>query len=316
MRIPRRSPAPVAVRRLDTTDAPAVPQIAINIPRGAVVESPTDQDLVVDILRATPRLRRGMRRDGYLHVSDLIGKGKCVRKMALSDKLGVPLRPKRLNTFDRVVFAIGDAIHDTIKMIATEGAPHRVWGKWKCSCGHLFHDEPCLQSEIDPEDVCELCHTGCVHYQEVSIFNEQYKIVGNPDLLLFIEELAAFHVVELKSMAHDAWEKLARPLPEHVLQVVFYWFLLIMSGRKVTDRLSLVYITKGYQFRGEAHKEFMIDPRREVQRLLPFLDDALRYKMSADHNVFPIRKQCSGEYTTDAKKCEVCTPCFNIAEAA
>lgn len=312
MRISRRPEPPVAVRRLTDDAVTAVPEIAINLPSEMIVQSPVDEQLVADIIRATPRLRRPNRRDGYLHVSDLIGKGKCVRRMALSDKLGTPLKPKRLNVFDRVVFAIGDAIHDTIKMIATEGAPHRVWGNWKCQCGHLFHEEPCVQSEIDPEDVCELCHTGTVYYREVPIFNEEYRIVGNPDLLLFIEELDAFHVTELKSIAHDAWAELVRPLPEHVLQVVFYWFLMIQSGRKVTDRISVVYITKGYQFKGEAHKEFMIDPEKEVHRLLPYLNDAMRYKMSQDHNVYPIRKICSGPLTSTARQCEVGQPCFAL----
>lgn len=310
MRISRRSASPVEVRRLTPDAAPAVPQIAINIPPESVVQCPVDEDLVADVIRSTPRLRRPPRNDGYLHVSDLIGKGKCVRKMSLTSKLGTPTRPARLNVFDRVVFAIGDAIHDTIKLIATEGAPHLVWGKWKCQCGHLFHDEPCLQSEIDPDDVCELCHTATVYYREVPIFNDEFKIVGNPDLLLFIEEIAAFHVVELKSIAHEQWEELVRPMPEHVLQVVFYWYLMILSGRKVTDRISVVYITKGYRFKGEAQKEFMIDPELEVARLLPFLDDATRHKMSALHNVFPIRKMCSGALTSTARQCEVGEACF------
>jgi hypothetical protein len=244
-------------------------------------------------------------------VSDLIGKGKSIRRIAMADKHGIPLRPTRLSVFDRVTFAIGDAIHDTLKKIASEGGPHRVWGLWKCSCGHLFHDEPCLQSEIDPDDICPLCHTPTNVYREVPIFNDEYKIVGNPDLLLYLVEVLAFHVVELKSIAHDQWEQLARPLPEHVLQVVFYWLLMVLSGRKVTDRVSIVYITKGYLFKGEAHKEFMIDPAREVHRLVPYLDDAMRAKMSAEHDVFPIRKVCSGEFTTQAKKCEVCSICFS-----
>lgn len=314
MRIPRRNAAPVTVRAIQATAAPAVPKIAINIPRGSVIESPADADMVADILRATPRLRRGQRRDGYLHVSDLIGKNKCVRKLAITDKLGIPLRPKRLNAFDRITFAMGDAVHDTAKMLVTEGAPDRVWGKWKCQCGHLFHDEPCLQSEIDPDDVCELCGTGSVHYREVSIFNEEYKIVGNPDLILFLAALDAFHVVEIKSMSEKQFAELARPLPEHVLQVVFYWFLMMQAGYKMTDRVSVIYFTKAYQFKGEAHKEFMVDPRRELARLEQYLDDALRYKMSATSDVFPIRKECSGQFSTTAQKCEACGPCFALKE--
>lgn len=312
MRLIRSAAPGVTVRKLGETPAPVVPQIAIKMPRGSVVECPTDQQLVSDILRQVPRLRRPNRNDGYTHVSDLIGKGKCMRQIAIARKYGTPLRPKRLGVFDRITFAIGDAVHDTMKMIATEGGPSAVWGNWKCSCGHLYHTDPCVHAEIDPEDVCELCGTPCNVYQEVPMFNEEYQIVGNPDLMLFLDDVGAFHIVELKSMKHEDFLDLSRPLPEHILQVVFYWFLVAMTGRKVTDRVSIVYITKGYQFKGEAHKEFMIDPRRELHRLEPYLADALRAKMSREHEVYPERKVCSGEYTTQAKKCEVCSLCFTL----
>lgn len=277
-----------------------------------VVECPTDANLLGDIIKATPRLPRRQRRDGYLHVSDLIGKGKCVRRLAIADKTGTPLRPNRLSVFDRIVFAIGDAIHDTIKKIASEGGPQYVWGLWKCSCGHLYHSDPCAQSEIDPDDICPLCHTPTNVYREVPIFNDEYGIVGNPDLLLYLPQIGAHHVTELKSIADDAFNELARPIPEHVLQVVFYWWLMLMAGFKVTDRVSILYITKGYRFKGDAHKEFMIDPTREVHRLVPYLEDAMRVKMSADHEVYPQRKVCSAEFTTQAKKCEVCSMCFAL----
>jgi hypothetical protein len=309
----RRNPRTPVVRKLAAAvQTTALPQIAIKIPRNAKVECPTDEHLIGDILKATPRLRRPPRRDGYMHVSDLIGKGKCSRKIAIAAKYGTPVRPSRLSIFDRVVYAIGDAIHDTIKKIATEGAPDRVWGKWKCQCGHLYHEEPCLQSEIDPEDICELCHTGSVYYQEVSIFNDEYNIVGNPDLLLYLSEVDAFHVTELKSIAHEAWAELVRPLPEHVLQVIFYWFLMAMAGYRLTDRISVVYITKGYQFKGDAHKEFMLDPTKELHRLLPYLEDARAAKLSATEERYPARKLCSNEFSTLAKKCEVCTTCFAL----
>lgn len=300
------------LRRAPVELAPVVPQIAIKPRRNLIVECPTDDKLVYDVLRKTPRVKRPQRKDGYVHVSDLIGKGKCMRRLSVADKFGTPLRSDRLNIFDRITFAIGDAIHDTVKKIASEGGPNLVWGLWRCSCGHLYHDEPCVQSEIDPDDICPLCGTGSVFYKEVPVFNEEYRIVGNPDLLLYLAIVEAFHVVELKSIAHEQWVELVRPLPEHVLQVVFYWWLMIESGRRVTDRISVVYITKGYQFKGDAVKEFMIDPRAEIHRLLPFLDDAMRAKMSITLDVYPLRKVCSGEFTTKAKQCEVCDMCFSL----
>jgi hypothetical protein len=85
-----------------------------------------------------------------------------------------------------------------------------------------------------------------------------------------------------------------------------------MSGRKVTDRVSIVYITKGYQFKGSAHKEFMINPREELHRLVPYLEDAARAKLSSNSEVYPARKVCAAEMSTQAKQCEVCDLCFNL----
>ena len=312
MTIRRLRRAAVTVTPVHSQAAPELPQIKVKRRLKLIAQSPVDEQLVSEVFKVVPRLRRRPRKDGYTHVSDLIGKNKCVRKIALSDKFGTPIRPTRLSLFDRIVYAVGDTIHDVMKLVATEGAPHRVWGKWKCKCGHLFHDDPCLQSEIDPEDICPLCNTACTYYQEASVFNEEYNIVGNPDLLFWIEEVAAFHVIELKSIAEAQFKELARPLPEHVLQVVFYWWLMMESGRKVTDRVSIVYITKGYQFKGDPHKEFMIDPQAELYRLEPYLEDAMRLKLSRTQEVYPARKACSGEYTTAAKKCEVCQHCFSL----
>ncbi len=305
-----RAPPVVAVR---VSTATVMPLIAIKRKPSLVAQCPTDMNLVADVMKATPRIPRMQRKDGYMHVSDLIGgMGKCVRKIALAAKYGTPVRPTRLSIADRIVFAIGDAVHDTVKKIASEGGPEKVWGLWRCSCGHLYHEEPCLLSQIDPDDVCPLCNTAANVYKEVSIFNEEYNIVGNPDLLMFLNEVKAFHVIELKSIAPDAWDKLARPLPEHVLQVVFYWWLMMEAGYRLTDRISVVYITKGYMFKGSPEKEYMIDPRTELNRLLPYLDDAMRAKMSVDTNILPLRKVCAGQFSTTARKCEVNGPCFAL----
>ena len=309
LRIGRSPP----VRKLTAGIALAdLPPIVIKKKPSLVIECPTDSNLVSDVLDATPRIVRRQRRDGYTHVSDLITSGKCVRRISISDKFGVPLRPQRLRIADRIVFAIGDAIHDEVKSIASEGAPDRVWGLWKCSCGHLYHEDPCCLSEIDPDDICPLCGTASNVYKEVPIYNEQYGIVGNPDLLMYIEECDAFHVTELKSIAPEAWADLVRPQPAHVLQVLFYWWLMMEAGYRLTDLISIVYITKGYQFKGKPQKEFMIDPAKELHRLIPYLEDARLAKLSLEHNVFPARKVCSGQYDSVARKCEVCEQCFTL----
>ncbi len=313
MTIRRIGRAPIAVVPANAAPVAVVPQIAIKRKPSMVAQCPTDVGLVSEVMKRTPRIARLQRKDGYMHVSDLIGgMGKCVRKIAIAAKLGSPVRPTRLSIPDRIVYAIGDAVHDTVKKITSEGGPDMVWGLWKCSCGHLYHDEPCTLSQIDPDDICPLCSTPSNVYKEVSVFNEEYNIVGNPDLLLYVAEVNAFHVTELKSIAPEQFKELTRPKPEHILQVIFYWWLMLMAGYRLTDRVSIVYITKGYQFKGDVEKEYMINPEVELHRLLPYLDDALRAKMSKTENVFPIRKVCAGEFATIARKCEVVKQCFAL----
>lgn len=279
-----------------------------------IVPCPMEEDFLTDIINRTPRERRERRAGEYLHVSDLIG--KCVRKIALCDRHGIPIRPDRLSSSDIFTFAQGDAIHDAVKAMATTSSPARVWGKWRCQCGHLFHDTPCVQSETDENDICPQCETPTNVYEEVAMRDPDTMIVGTPDLILYLSEFDAFHVTEIKSIAHEQWKELARPKPDHVLQVLFYWYLMRALGYRLTDMVSVFYVTKGYIFGGaqKPYKEFMFRPEDELHRLDPYLADAraLVASRNKDDDAALPSRVCSGEFTVQAKKCEACKICFGV----
>ncbi|ALT58040.1 exonuclease [Pseudomonas phage SM1] len=281
---------------------------------GEVVRAPNTDYVYGDAIRPAARQSKPMRTGEYLHVSDLIH--RCVRARALHELHQLSLPQQRLTVSDLTTFAQGDAIHDVGKSLARDGAPYLTWGKWSCKCEYLKHEDPCLYEEIDQEEVCPHCHTHVDQYHEVSFFDEEYGVVGNPDLLFYIPRSSAYHVVELKSISHEQWKELSRPKPEHVLQVVWYWLLMRRAGKRMTDRCSIVYYTKGWLFGDQINnKEFLVEPEKEVKRLDDMIEDAKRYRahrkalIAKTSAPLPTRT-CAREDVKAAKACPVCELCF------
>lgn len=273
-----------------------------------VVAIPKDETILSDLLDRARSDIRHRRQGDYLHVSDLIT--KCQRKIAIIERHGLPARAGKLGIMDMLTFRQGEAIHDVIKERAALGSPRMVWGKWRCRCGHLFHDDPCTFDEIDTEDICEHCGDPTIHYEEVSMRDDELMLVGNPDLLLYLEDIDAFHVTELKSIAHEQWQTLARPKPEHVIQVIFYWYIMRKLGYRLTDRVSILYVTKGYIFQGKPYKEFVFEVEPELRRLDDFIEEARMLKEARAGGKLPARTYCPHEDCSDAKQCEVTNICF------
>lgn len=270
-----------------------------------------EHGVLTDALRRTAPPRRPARDGDYLHVSDLLS--RCVRKKVIGMHYGMPPLPERLSVSDMLTFAQGDAIHDVAKAITRDAAPGAIWGKWRCKCGNLHHAEPCTYAETDPEDICEYCDTPTNVYEEVPMRDDDLMVVGTPDLLLYLKSLDAYHITEIKSITHEVWKEMARPKPEHVLQVLFYWLLMKRKGYRVTDEVSIIYFTKTYVFKGAPYKEFMIRPEEEIHRLDPYIADAYAFKAAKlDKKAKLPSRICSGEHSPEAKKCSMCKMCFNL----
>lgn len=277
-----------------------------------VVPAPNTDNPLGEVIDKAKWSMQETRPGHHLHVSDLLY--KCIRKRALEERFHVMPPARRLTMSDMLTFAMGDAVHDTLKERARIGAPEKVWGIWSCKCHYLKHEDPCIYAEIDQEETCPHCLSLVNHYNEVSLFDEDYGVVGNPDLILYIERSDAFHITELKSMAHKQWEELTRPDPDHVRQVVFYWHLMHRKGYRLTDRVSIFYATKQWQFGDKTvYKEFLIDPVAELHRLDPMIEDAKAYKAcveNGDKAPLPLRTHCAHRDAKDAKKCGVLELCF------
>ena len=262
---------------------------------------------VMEMLSKARIVGRMARQTEYLHVSDLLG--KCMRKFALFESLKISPKPQSVSLTDALTYAQGDAIHDVLRARLVQGAPDKVWGKWRCSCGHHTIQEPCTYVSIDKSILCGRCSTPAHVYVEATMRDEEFKIVGNPDIVLYLAQHDALYVTELKSISHDQWRELVRPHPDHVLQVVFYWFLMHRKGYRLADKVSVVYATKGWMFSGSPCKEFVLNPLREVERLKRYTDYAVQLQEFRKGGALPIRV-CSNPRDTLAKNCEVCTTCF------
>jgi hypothetical protein len=111
-------------------------------------------------------------------------------------------------------------------------------------------------------------------------------------------------------MKKEDWEALRRPLPDHIIQVVFYWYLAKELGYHVHNRVSVIYIPK-QQVRGSPYKEFVLDPLEELHRLDPYLGYAKALVDALNGGDLPTRI-CNEPSETMAKSCEMCSLCFNL----
>jgi hypothetical protein len=274
-----------------------------------VVSAPNTDYPLTEILDKASYDMRPARPGPHLHVSDLLH--KCIRKKALEERYDAVPAQQRLTMSDMLTFAMGDAVHDTLKARARIGRPDVVWGVWSCKCEYLKHEDPCTYAEIDQEEKCPHCKSLVDQYHEVSMTDDEYGVVGNPDLILYFARKDALHVTELKSMAHKGWEELVRPVPEHVIQVVFYWHLMHRKGYRLTDKVSILYCTKQWQFGNKtSFKEFLIDPVASLDRLDQYIEDAKAYKAAREGGELPLRTFCSHEAAKGAKSCGVMQLCF------
>ena len=150
-------------------------------------------------------------------------------------------------------------------------------------------------------------------YVEVSVYNEEHNIVGHPDLLVFLESLSAYYVTELKSISHESYKALVRPKPDHVLQALFYWYLMHKEGYNLVNQASILYVTKGYTFRGAPYTEFTFDPQQSVSRLEPYLAEAKALILSRAGGELPNRiVQCGSIDSPEARKCLMKNACFGV----
>lgn len=303
--IGQRAGAGVALRNRTRSGPPA----SVRGKTGKTVGLADGEFPILDLIKAAKPPYRGFREGKYTHVSDIIS--KCGRKIALIRRMGTSHASTRLMDGHAITFAIGDAVHDFIKKRFTESHPEKVWAKWRCACGGTT-TEAKLFADISTKDECPTCNQIPYRYVEVVFEDDEHEVVGSPDLLLYFEDSAAFYVTEVKSMAAKMWDELERPVPDHIIQGLFYWMLMRSKGYSMIDQFSILYVKKEYTWK-LPYKEFIIKPLEQMHRLKEFLAE-LTVIADARHpgNPLPKRVVCSSNTSSDAKECPVCVTCFQL----
>lgn len=121
----------------------------------------------------------------------------------------------------QLTFDIGHAMHSLI-----QNSSDRYFGKQRRGFWMCIACETITPFGKPPTEKCSNCgaNIDALQYHEYELkLTEPYCISGHPDL--FIEPLDApnkIRVVELKTIAGDAFQKLAAPLVEHVYQIHTY----------------------------------------------------------------------------------------------
>jgi len=277
---------------------------------GRVVHIPEGDDFTINMLKAIPGEVDHHRNSGDIHISTLLT--GCLRKIAISERYKIAFPSSVVSDTLGITFAQGHAIHQFVKNQFKRGHPDKLFGRWSCLCGQTT-TEPMVENDI-PARQCKSCGMRPSLYEEVGLVDQEHGIVGSPDIVLFLSRQKAYYPIEIKSLSHELWREIVRPKPDHVLQVVFYWYLLRNLGHSVPDQVSLLYVTKGFNFK-TPYKEFIIRPAAELPRLVEYLDEAKVLKeFRTNDGPLPARKMCSSIGCRSAKECHVAVTCFNLPE--
>ena len=196
------------------------------------------RDVLMRLLPTRPEYSKFRRKAGetYIHVSDLIY--KCPRKVILAHLHKIALVEDPIFASLGLTFGIGEAIHDYVRDIVAKHHPEQIYARWKCKCEATEFIG--LLSRALKKPPCEKCGTKLDNHNELAVTNDGINVVGSPDLLLYKQ--SAFYVNEIKSIAASYWDELERPQPNHIIQVLFYWWLLREQGKKLHSHVSILYV--------------------------------------------------------------------------
>lgn len=262
-------------------------------------------DLLLGRLGNKP-LSRGFREGDYLHVSDLLY--KCMRMIALSYSTETKLIGEPLWDNMQLTFAIGRAVESFVVGKAIAASPGIVYGDWHCVCEKTRFVG--VKLDAVEQDNCNHCKQPLDNYGEVVLKNDEIMVSGSADLTFLLD--GAFYFNEIKSIKKEDWEALVRPVPVHILQIVFYWWLARELKMPLHQQVSVLYASKAHTYRSPL-KEFTLNPEEHLHRLDDFIDDAKALLASRRGGPLPCR-DCPTAKSPQAKKCEMSTTCFAMGD--
>lgn len=264
-------------------------------------------DMFKDVLDAEDRIPEKPRtgKAGYIHVSSLIG--MCARAQVLSVMHGVEVH-KAVTGGHRVMWKFGRAVEQHVReSIIRSKKFANVYGVWKCVCRRTeevgYHNSARM---------CPTCKGKLDTYNELTLYDHEAGIVGNPDLLY--RHSAPFVVVEVKSMTGEDWKALEAPLGDHIFQAGMYRHLLKKNNLPTFDEVVIFYTSKHFTHWGSPYKEFHVDVSRpEFEAIVnDAVELAKAVKAGNAQRIAPPRTACANNTCTRAKNCPAQNLCFQL----
>ena len=247
-------------------------------------------------------LRTPIGPDAYIHSSSL--ENFCARRAAILDKNNSVPREYVQGSM-KIVWKIGRAVETHIRdaLISSLGKQN-FYGKWSCKCGHTNH------IGVWADKTCPVCSTKPNEYTELTIYNEEYKVANNPDLVS-VSKNKHHMITEIKSMNGPDFDKLEEPLTSHVRQANRYVRFKRMNGDITSGKVSIIYARKDFLYSG-VYKVFTVDVDTKAFEAVfnEELDQAKKLREYFKTQELPEREFCTSVMSPMAKKCPACNDCF------
>lgn len=299
-----------------TPDTPASetnrPRVASAVLRASLPRAGTGADLpegyLADIIDAMDISAEDRRPDtDYTHVSSTLH--GCPRALALFEKFGGSAVTD-VQRGMRIIWALGRAAEHHTRTQLIKAIPDEVYGGWSCACGQTELSGTRTETA---EETCPVCNQHLLKYEEFTLFNEELKIVGNPDLLLLRNGL--FIPVEFKSMNVKAFGELTSEEAAHALQVLMYRRMAKDLGMNVSDYSLIIYINKDFLWGKNPYREFRVSEQGSAYSAgLDIMEQNAREldRYRRTRRGMPQRLPvCTDPTTPRAKGCDQCCVCFS-----
>lgn len=298
--------APVVQPVADSVDAPAHTYAGSIQPSMPSITAEHIKSILDTKDKSSQQSRTG--KAGYTHVSTITS-GVCVRHYLING-LFDRKEWEAVTGGHQLMWKYGRTAEAHIRGQFTKGDTYglQIFGDWKCKCELTCH----TGTKPKQDRVCPTCRTPLSEYHEHPWFDDEHKIVGNPDIGVFIGRF--FLPFEIKSMSKNLWDKLTEPMAEHVNQALLYRHLAKINGLLVHDKVIIIYAVKEFKW-GSPYKVFEIDVTepRWVRALNFSLEIAAGIRDGFAAKRLPKRLDvCTDIDARRAKGCAACATCFNM----
>ncbi len=230
---------------------------------------------MIEVQDRIPETSRLSEDSEYIHVSSLLD--LCPRQYWIARKHKVKLSSSPYSS-DRIVWEIGKSLERHVVKQITE-----------------YHGNEFV-------------------YPSITITNKEYMISGEADLAVQIDR-DYFLITEIKTMNKRDFDKLTKPITEHILQAAMYRWLFNERYKNITthNKVILLYVCKDYA-RGSPYHEFHVDVSKPVIQsgVDRALELAWELKEARELDSIPDRWVCDRQDCTRSKACPVSHLCWSL----